>query len=80
MAKAILEFDLSEPDDASEHMRMLKSLDILVVLWEMDQYLRTRLKYEDNISDDEYKAVEAAREKLYDIMNARSVSLDDLMN
>ena len=80
MAKAILEFDLNEPDDASEHMRMLKSVDILVVLWGREQYLRSRLKYEDNISDNEYKAVEAAREKLYELMNARSVSLDDLMN
>ena len=80
MAKAILEFDLSEPDDASEHMRMIKSLDLTLVLWDMDQYLRTRLKYEESISDEEYKAVEAAREKLYELMNARSVSLDDLMN
>ncbi len=80
MAKAILEFDLSEPDDVSVHKRMIKSLDILLVLWDMDQYLRARLKYEDNISEDEYKAVDAAREKLYELMNERSVSLDDLMN
>lgn len=80
MAKAILEFDLNEPEDASEHMRMIKSLSIVVVLWEMDQYLRARLKYEDSMSEDEYKAVDAAREKLYELMNAHSVSLDELMN
>lgn len=80
MAKAILEFDLNEPEDASEHMRMIKSLSIVVVLWEMDQYLRARLKYEDSMSEDEYKAVDAAREKLYELMSAHSVSLDELMN
>lgn len=80
MAKATLEFDLNDPEDALQHTRMMKSLDMALVLWDIDQYLRTRLKYEDSISDDEYKAVDAAREKLYELMNQRSVSLDDLLN
>ena len=79
MAKAILEFDLNEPDDRDEHTLMLRSLDLCLVLWDMDQYLRTQIKYNDNLTDGEYKAFDEARTKLYEIMNERSISLDNLM-
>jgi len=42
----------------------------------MDQYLRTRMKYEEKISDDEYKAVEAARDKLRELMNESGLLFD----
>jgi len=45
----------------------------------MDQYLRTQIKYNDNLTDGEYKAFDEARTKLYEIMNERSISLDNLM-
>jgi hypothetical protein len=47
-----------------------------LVAWDIDQYLRTRMKYEDTISDDEYKAVEAAREKLRNIISNYSLDID----
>ena len=32
MAKAILEFDLNDPDDQMAHLRAVKSLDMALVL------------------------------------------------
>jgi hypothetical protein len=38
--KAILEFNMDEPEDREEHLRCTKSLDMALVLWDMDQFLR----------------------------------------
>ena len=33
--KAILEFDLNDPDDRMEHLRCVKATDMALVLWEI---------------------------------------------
>lgn len=80
MAKAILEFDLGDPDDRSTHERMLKSLDLSLVLWNFDQYLRGKLKHDSTLSDDAYSALEEAREKLYSLLQDSNLDLDTLVN
>lgn len=72
--KAILEFNL--PDDQEDFDMATKGLKWYMVAWEMDQYLRTRLKYEDTISDEQYEAVEKARERLRELMSEHSVGFD----
>lgn len=79
MAKAILEFDLTDPDDLASHMRAVKSLDLALALWDIDQHLRSKLKYDETLSQEVYDSLDAAREKLYEIMNSRGISLDDLL-
>jgi len=79
MAKATLEFDLTDPDDVDEHKRMLKSLDIVLFLWEFDNYLRGKLKHGD-LPEGGYKALDEAREEFYDLMNKRNISLDELLH
>lgn len=77
--KAILEFNLDEPEDRLDHLRAVKSLNIVSVLWEFDMYLRSQLKYNDeNLTNEAYEALEKAREKLYDIMNSNHISIDEL--
>jgi hypothetical protein len=77
--KAILEFNLDEPEDRSDHLRAVKSLNIMSVLWEFDMYLRSQLKYNDeNLTSEAYEALEKVREKLYDIMSSNHVSIDEL--
>jgi len=72
--KAILEFNL--PDDQHDFDMAIEGYKWSLVAWDIDQYLRTRMKYEDTISDDEYKAVEAAREKLRNIISNYSLDID----
>jgi len=51
MAKGILEFDLNEQDEVMAHKRCVKSLDLALVLWDMDAYLRAETKYaQDSMS------------------------------
>lgn len=44
MAKGILEFDLSEPDDAMAHLRAVKSTDMAIVLHEIHYNLHRRVE------------------------------------
>lgn len=78
--KAILEFNMDEFEDVVAHKRAIKSLDVLLVLYDFDQHLRSELKYNENLSEEEYEKLDKLREKLYEIMNERNVSLDELLN
>ena len=80
MAKAILEFDLNEPDDRDEHNRMIRSLDILLALWDIDQYLRSQTKYNENLTQEQWDTLDQTRTKFYEIMNERNISFDDLLH
>jgi hypothetical protein len=80
MAKAILEFDLNEVEDVTAHKRAVKAIDMAIVLWDMDQYLRNQLKYNDKITGEVYDALDKAREQLREFMNEHNISLDELLN
>ncbi len=82
MPKAILEYNLDEVDDRDAHLRAIKSLSLTLALWEMDQHLRSELKYgtrEGELSDEAYTAIERTREKLHEILDENGISLDELM-
>jgi len=72
--KAILEFNME--DDRTDFQLAVDAPKWYTLAWEFDQYLRTRMKYEENISEDEYKAVEAARDKFRELMNESGLLFD----
>ena len=82
MAKAILEFDLNEPDDKEAHKRAVKSLDMALALWDMDQYLRSQIKYSDEyeLTDEQYNTLEETRDKLHKILSEYNISFDELIS
>ena len=78
MPKAILEFNLDEQDDQVAHLRAVKALDMTLALWDMDQYLRGLIKHGE-LDHNVYEALQAARDKLYEIKNNHSIDLDELL-
>jgi hypothetical protein len=75
MAKAILEFNL--PEDNQEFLLATKGIKFWDVLWNFDQYLREKTKYQsDNMSQETYDALQDSREKLRELMAENLVSLD----
>lgn len=74
--KAILEFDLSDVDDAYSHKRAILSNDMMGVLWAMDQHLRTQLKYNENLNQDQYDVLQEARDFLNEKMIERNLNFD----
>jgi hypothetical protein len=78
--KAILEFNLDEVDDSIAHKRCVSSLDMILVLWEMDQHLRSMTKYApDTMSQETYNALIKVREKLREEMDERGLMFDNLI-
>jgi hypothetical protein len=77
--KATLEFDLNEQEDVTAHKRAVKALDMAVALWDIDQYLRTQVKYNEALSQEAHDAFESAREKFYEILNERNINIDDIL-
>jgi hypothetical protein len=47
MAKAILEYDVANPDDRALFLKASRADDLALALWELDQYLHRRLKGEE---------------------------------
>jgi hypothetical protein len=79
MAKAILEFNLADPDDATDYIRANKALDMAIALWDIDQYLRAETKYNEELTQDAYDALVTAREKFYQILNERNINMDEIL-
>lgn len=73
MAKAILEYDLNDPDDRISHYRATISLDMALVLWEYDQHLRSEYKYAGK--EEAY----AYREKFREYLNEANIDLDKII-
>ena len=81
MAQATLQYNLNDPDDCSAHKRAVKSLDMALCLYDLDQHLRSQLKYNDEkMTQETWDALDEIREKLHSIMNERGVSLDEMLD
>ena len=74
--KATLEFNL--PEDQSDFRCAVNGVSWMSVCWDMDQWLRFELKYNDSkYSDKEYELLEKVREELNNKMIDHGVSFYD---
>jgi hypothetical protein len=81
MAKAILEYDLNDPDDVMAHLRAVKALDIALVLWEIAHNTKKSLLNQVEFDKlDGYDVVEKFYEKFWEEMNDHGINLDELVN
>jgi hypothetical protein len=78
MAKAILKFDLSDPDDRLDHMKAVKANDAFLALWNISDKYRSLLKHGD-LSDDKYEVVENLYKEFFEEMESQGINLDELI-
>jgi uncharacterized membrane protein len=82
MAKAILEFDLNDPDDIMAHLRAVKALDMSLVLWEM--LYNTKKSFQWKMESGEIKENDDILEKVYErfweILDEHGIKIDELVN
>jgi len=66
--KAILEFDL--PEDKEEFEAASKAVDWALLVWDIDQYIRNRLKYQTEKLDTSsaIEELELLRNELHELM------------
>ena len=71
--KATLTFNL--PDDQIEYDFANKGGNYYSALWDFDQFLRSEIKYNEELNETEYDYAEKLREKLREIMDDNNVKL-----
>jgi hypothetical protein len=71
MAKVIIEFE--DTDDARD---ALDGYKWKLTVYEIDQYLRNELKYNEKLSNLEYEFAEKTREQIIEILKDYSLNLD----
>ena len=77
--KAKLEFDLDNPDDKMAHMRCVKATDMALMLWDIKQKIRSKLKYSEDLSEDELHQWEVMQDEFYSIADDYGINLDELI-
>jgi hypothetical protein len=81
MAKAILEFDLTDSDDMMEFERAVKATDMALVLWEL--VFNTKKQMYNQIEFDKiespYDAIDKLYERLYEDLNDHGLNMDKLL-
>jgi len=71
--KAILKFDL--PEENHEFLNATQGAKMRSVLWEFDQWLRSKVKYED-LNDDQYQVYQGCRDHLRSLLYEENIDLD----
>ena len=76
--KAILEFDLNDPDEAAAHKRAVLALDMMLCLHDVKEQFRSKIKYDDKLTEDELKGWEDAREMFLGTLSEYNIDLNNL--
>jgi hypothetical protein len=71
--KATLTFNL--PEEQHEFANATQGAKMRSVLWELDQWLRAKLKYEE-LSDEQYDAFKQTRDELRRLLIEENIDLD----
>jgi hypothetical protein len=75
--KATLKFDLNDPDSKRAHRRCINALNAYLVIYDMQEFLRRKIKYEnDDMSDEEYNTYIKVRDKMHKILEDYNINLD----
>jgi hypothetical protein len=74
MAKVILEFDPTE--DREDMESAINGWKWKMLVWDLDQHLRSELKYNDSITGEVYKALEKVRDHLHELKSESGLKLD----
>ena len=80
--KATLTFDLENQEDRESHMRCVKSLDMALVLFEVNSNLekKIRQRLEHNYDDHVHLAVRMIFEEIQNEMERGGINLDELIS
>jgi hypothetical protein len=77
MAKAILKFDLTDPDDKMDHFRCIKALDMACVLFEIRYNLRRNA--ERAAESSEISATDFIFDQIDGLFDGHNINIDELL-
>jgi len=80
MSKATLTFDLTDFDDRFEYTRMIKALDMAMMLWELQMNgYRKFTKYNDRQDDAYQEGIEEVFEYIRGLMREHNIDVEQLI-
>ena len=83
MAQAILKYDLSDSDDKMEFERATKSLDMALVLWELQHNYRKKhhrqLEADSKATEREFDLVDTIFNDIVELITANEINIDSLI-
>ena len=71
--KATITFTL--PEEEEEYRNAIEGAKMRVILWDVDQFLRAKMKYEE-LSDGQYDAFKETREHLRRLLIEENIDLE----
>ena len=71
--KITLEF---KDEDAEEALTALDGYKWKLALWDLDQYLRSQVKYNNDLTEQAYEALENCRYKIVKLLDEYNLKLD----
>ena len=71
--KITLEF---KDEDAEEALTALDGYKWKLAMWDLDQYINSKLKYNTDLTDEAYEALENCRYKISMILDEYNLKLD----
>jgi hypothetical protein len=74
MAQATITFTL--PEEQQDFHDAVHASDYKAILWDLDQRLRSKLKYDDTLDNISATAYQDARDILHSLLNDYGVSID----
>ena len=83
MAKAILKYDISDPEDSQDFKRAVKSFDMAMALWDIIQLrkkMENRFEIQDNTNNDVFDGIDAMAEGIGNILDQHGIIIDELLN
>jgi hypothetical protein len=74
MAKATITFNL--PDEQDDFNNAVHASDYKAVIWDLDQKLRAKIKYDETLNESSANAYQDARDMLRELISDYGVTLD----
>jgi hypothetical protein len=71
MTSATLTFD-----DENDLLTAINGYKFKLALWQLDQFLRSEMKYNDKLTEEQYEYAEIVRNKLHEFINDFNVTLE----
>lgn len=70
--KAILEFDLSDPEDRMEHLRCIKSFNMSLAIWDIINKIKYKYREESTIP------IEDLQYDIHSILDEYNINIEEI--
>jgi len=74
--KATITFDLNDSEDRAKHKLITHIDEITFVLWQLDEYMRRAVKYDETKSEEYKQAYCDLREYLRELLTEKGLSIE----